>query len=71
MWKYGISPYHNNTDKNWVNVKDSTWTNIVAPTGLAYNMRKTVVPNCRPGGCLQHPVSPYSACPTGQLQPLS
>lgn len=48
MWKYGISPYHNNTDKNWVNVKDSTWTDIVAPTALSYNMRKTAVPNCRP-----------------------
>lgn len=48
MWKYGISPYHN-TDKNWVSVKDTTWRDIVAPTGLAYNMRKTPVANCRPG----------------------
>mmetsp|Transcript_8368 Transcript_8368/g.25080 ORF Transcript_8368/g.25080 Transcript_8368/m.25080 type:complete len:630 (-) Transcript_8368:2224-4113(-) len=48
MWKYGVSPYHNNTDKNWVNVKDTTWTDIVAPQGKVYNFRKTAVPNCRP-----------------------
>ena len=49
MWKYGTSPYHNNTDKNWVSVKDSTWVDIVAPEGKKYNFRKTAVPNCRPG----------------------
>ncbi len=48
MWKYGTSPYHNRTDKNWVNVKDTTWTDIIAPEGKKYNSRKAAVPNCRP-----------------------
>lgn len=49
MWKYGVSPYHNNTDKNWINIKDSTWTDIIEPLGKKLSMDKTPVANCKPG----------------------
>lgn len=49
MWKYGVSPYHNNTDKNWITVKDSTWTDIISPLGKKLSKGKGAVANCRPG----------------------
>jgi hypothetical protein len=48
MWKYGVSPYHNNTDKNWINVKDSTWTDIIEPLGEMLSTDKSAVTNCLP-----------------------
>lgn len=44
-----MSPYHNNTDKNWISVKDSTWTEIISPLGKKLSRDKGRVANCRPG----------------------
>jgi hypothetical protein len=47
--QYGVSPYHNNTDKNWITVKDSTWTDIIQPLAKTLSKDKGTVRNCRPG----------------------
>lgn len=56
MWKYGVSPYHNNTDKSWINVKDSTWTQIIEPLGKILSKDKSTVANCR-AGARAHPAA--------------
>jgi hypothetical protein len=47
--QYGVSPYHNNTDKNWITVKDSTWTDIIQPLAKTLSKDKSAIRNCRPG----------------------
>lgn len=49
MLQYGVSPYHNNTDKNWITVKDSTWTDIIQPLAKTLSKDKSAIRNCRPG----------------------
>ncbi len=64
MWKYGVSPYHNNTDKNWINVKDSTWTQVIEPLGKILSKDKSAVANCR-AGARSHPAAQPCRCLVG------
>lgn len=49
IWKYAVTPINNATDKNWVTVEDTTWTNIIRPYAeKIYNIRPAVK-NCKPG----------------------
>ena len=49
IWKYGETNIENATDKNWISVTDSTWTQIIEPYAMKISAYRPPVPNCKPG----------------------
>ena len=49
IWKYGETNIENATDKNWISVTDSTWTQIIEPYAMKISAYRPPVSNCKPG----------------------
>ena len=49
IWKYGVTNLNNATDKNWISVSDTTWTDIIEPYAMKISAYRPAVKSCKPG----------------------
>ena len=49
IWKYGVTNINNATDKAWISVTDTTWTQIIKPYAQKISAYSPNVAKCKPG----------------------